>query len=63
MGFAAIAELTHEMEDVFELLRQRAGGLGTGGDRRPCSPVSTRCQDAVESIETERQREPRPRSR
>ena len=27
MGFAAIAELTHEMEDVFELLRQRTGGL------------------------------------
>jgi two-component system chemotaxis sensor kinase CheA len=28
MGFAAIAKLTHEMEDVFELLRQRSGGLG-----------------------------------
>ena len=28
MGFARIAELTHEMEDVFELLRQRTGGLG-----------------------------------
>ena len=27
MGFAAIAELTHVMEDVFELLRQRRGGL------------------------------------
>jgi two-component system chemotaxis sensor kinase CheA len=27
MGFAAIAELTHEMEEVFELLRQRAGAL------------------------------------
>ena len=27
MGFSAIAELTHVMEDVFELLRQRAGGL------------------------------------
>lgn len=27
MGFAAIAELTHVMEDVFELLRQRTGGL------------------------------------
>jgi two-component system chemotaxis sensor kinase CheA len=27
MGFSAIAELTHVMEDVFELLRQRTGGL------------------------------------
>ena len=27
MGFAGMAALTHEMEDVFELLRQRAGGL------------------------------------
>lgn len=27
MGFAAMAALTHQMEDVFELLRQRSGGL------------------------------------
>jgi two-component system, chemotaxis family, sensor kinase CheA len=27
MGFAKIAELTHNMEDVFELLRQRTSGL------------------------------------
>ncbi|HEX4689550.1 MAG TPA: chemotaxis protein CheA [Solirubrobacteraceae bacterium] len=27
MGFAGMAALTHQMEDVFELLRQRAGGL------------------------------------
>src|SRR3990170_6490116 len=27
MGFAQMAALTHEMEDVFELLRQRSGGL------------------------------------
>src|SRR5579875_1189622 len=27
MGFAQIAKLTHEMEDVFELLRQRTSGL------------------------------------
>jgi two-component system chemotaxis sensor kinase CheA len=27
MGFAKIAKLTHEMEDVFELLRQRGEGL------------------------------------
>jgi two-component system chemotaxis sensor kinase CheA len=29
MGFAKIAELTHAMEDVFELLRQRTSGLKT----------------------------------
>ena len=27
MGFSGMAALTHEMEDVFELLRQRTGGL------------------------------------
>src|SRR4051794_41960834 len=27
MGFSGIAALTHTMEDVFELLRQRSGGL------------------------------------
>ncbi len=27
MGFSRIAELTHQMEDVFELLRQRTGPL------------------------------------
>ncbi len=27
MGFSGMAALTHEMEDVFELLRQRSGGL------------------------------------
>src|SRR6476620_8097198 len=27
MGFAGMAALTHQMEDVFELLRQRTGGL------------------------------------
>jgi two-component system chemotaxis sensor kinase CheA len=27
MGFPLIAELTHEMENVFELLRQRTGGI------------------------------------
>ena len=27
MGFEGIAALTHKMEDVFELLRQRSGGL------------------------------------
>ena len=33
MGFARLAELTHAMEDVFELLRQRRGGHLTGRDR------------------------------
>src|ERR687885_2306867 len=27
MGFAQVAALTHKMEDVFELLRQRSGAL------------------------------------
>jgi two-component system chemotaxis sensor kinase CheA len=51
MGFARIAELTHKMEDVFELLRQRSGAL-------PNEVIDTllACLDAlsgaVESIET-----------
>ena len=43
MGFAGIAALTHEMEDVFELLRQRAGGLG-----REAIDVLLECLDALE---------------
>ena len=52
MGFSRIAELTHAMEDVFELLRQRTNGL-------PVEAIDTvfACLDAlsvsVESIETE----------
>ena len=52
MGFAKIAELTHNMEDVFELLRQRSGGL-------PPEAIDTvfACLDALlaatDSIETE----------
>ena len=52
MGFAKIAELTHEMEDVFELLRQRSEGL-------PDQAVDTllACLDglsaSVESIEAD----------
>jgi two-component system chemotaxis sensor kinase CheA len=51
MGFAKIAELTHQMEDVFERLRQRSDGL-------PSQAVDTllACLDAlsaaVESIES-----------
>src|SRR5918998_724975 len=36
MGFAGMAALTHEMENVFELLRQRSGGLGR--DAPPARP-------------------------
>ena len=51
MGFAKIAELTHNMEDVFELLRQRTSGL-------PVEAIDTvfACLDALsaatDSIET-----------
>src|SRR5438105_2476421 len=52
MGFANIAELTHNMEDVFELLRQRTNGL-------PSEAIDTvfACLDALlaatESIESD----------
>ncbi len=44
MGFAQIAALTHQMEDVFELLRQRSDGL-------PAEAVDTvlACLDALSS--------------
>jgi two-component system, chemotaxis family, sensor kinase CheA len=42
MGFAAMAALTHEMEDVFELLRQRRGGLS-----REAIDVLLECLDAL----------------
>jgi two-component system chemotaxis sensor kinase CheA len=54
MGFANIAELTHNMEDVFELLRQRSGGL-------PAEAIDTvfACLDALsaatDSIEADGQ--------
>jgi two-component system, chemotaxis family, sensor kinase CheA len=51
MGFEGIAALTHRMEDVLELLRQRSGGLS-----RDAIDVLLECLDAlsaaVESIET-----------
>jgi two-component system chemotaxis sensor kinase CheA len=43
MGFAGIAALTHKMEDVFELLRQRTGGVG-----RNVIDVVLACLDALE---------------
>jgi two-component system chemotaxis sensor kinase CheA len=42
MGFAGMAALTHEMEDVFELLRQRQGGLA-----RAAIDVLLECLDAL----------------
>jgi two-component system chemotaxis sensor kinase CheA len=61
MGFAGMAALTHEMEDVFELLRQRKGGLP-----RAAIDVLLECLDAlsaaVDSIDEsgEEQIEPKP---
>ncbi|HEX6021530.1 MAG TPA: chemotaxis protein CheA, partial [Solirubrobacter sp.] len=50
MGFTGMAALTHEMEDVFELLRQRKGGL-----ERAAIDVLLECLDAlsaaIESID------------
>jgi two-component system chemotaxis sensor kinase CheA len=44
MGFAGMAALTHKMEDVFELLRQRTGGL-----ERKVIDVLLECLDALEN--------------
>jgi two-component system chemotaxis sensor kinase CheA len=44
MGFDAIAALTHAMEDVFELLRQRTGGLPADA-----IDVLSACLDALET--------------
>jgi two-component system chemotaxis sensor kinase CheA len=44
MGFSGMAALTHEMEDVFELLRQRRGGL-----ERAAIDVLFKCLDALEA--------------
>src|SRR6185503_14181965 len=42
MGFAGIAALTHKMEDVFELLRQRSNGLS-----RDAVTIVLECLDAL----------------
>jgi two-component system chemotaxis sensor kinase CheA len=61
MGFGGMAALTHEMEDVFELLRQRKGGLP-----REAIDVLLECLDAlsaaVDAIDEsgEEQIEPKP---
>ena len=44
MGFAGMAALTHEMEDVFELLRQRKNGL-----QRSEIDVLLECLDSLEA--------------
>ena len=44
MGFAAMAALTHQMEDVFELFRQRRHGLDRDG-----IGVLLECLDALEA--------------
>jgi two-component system chemotaxis sensor kinase CheA len=52
MGFDGMAALTHQMEDVFELLRQRSGGL-----ERETVDVLLECLDALsgatDAIETD----------
>src|SRR4026209_799805 len=48
MGFAGMAALTHEMEDVFELLRQRSGGLARETVDGPLAcPAAGRARDTV----------------
>src|ERR671936_2935865 len=42
MGFEGMAALTHQMEDVFELLRQRSSGI-----EREAIDVLLRCLDAL----------------
>ena len=54
MGFAKIAELTHAMEDVFELLRQRSTGLKTEAIDTVFACLDALSQ-AVEAIETDGQ--------
>src|SRR4051812_48085796 len=44
MGFEGMASLTHNMEDVFELLKQRKGGLD-----RAAIDVLLECLDALEA--------------
>jgi two-component system chemotaxis sensor kinase CheA len=59
MGFAGMAALTHEMENVFELLRQRKDGIG-----REAIDVLLGCLDAltaaVDSIDTTGQEQIKP---
>ena len=63
MGFAGMAALTHEMEDVFELLRQRTRRPRARGHRRAASSASTRSSAAVDAIDDDRRGGARARSR
>ena len=54
MGFAAIAELTHVMEDVFELLRQRTSGVSPEATTTVLACLDA-LSDAVHSIEADGQ--------
>jgi two-component system, chemotaxis family, sensor kinase CheA len=51
MGFDGMAALTHQMEDVFELLRQRTGGLAreTVDVLLECLDALSAATDAIES--------------
>jgi two-component system chemotaxis sensor kinase CheA len=55
MGFAQIAALTHQMEEVFELLRQRSGGLSREAIDTvlACLDALSETVDGIESTGTE----------
>jgi two-component system chemotaxis sensor kinase CheA len=55
MGFAGMAALTHEMENVFELLRQRSGGLARAAIDvlLECLDVLEACVDAIDESGSE----------
>jgi two-component system chemotaxis sensor kinase CheA len=61
MGFAGMAALTHEMEDVLELMKKRSGGLSREAIDvlLECLDAMTDCVDAIEEGGVE-QIEPEP---
>ena len=62
MGFAGMAALTHEMEDVFELLRQRTRRPRRARRSTSCSSASTRSTAPSTSIEADGAEAPRSRA-
>jgi two-component system chemotaxis sensor kinase CheA len=56
MGFARMAALAHEMENVFELLRQRSGGLAREAIDvlLECLDALGECVDAIDAESVER---------
>ena len=52
MGFEGMAALTHQMEDVFELLRQRSAAWRARRSTS-CSSASTRSRAAIDAIEAD----------